>query len=170
MAILRRTPRAVYRVYSQDDYLAGADQLDSRDPSPVAGVSRERLLRRLAGAAVLTGAVGATAGVIVLAGIRERSTDRQVAVNRLPRSQAVPPPAASNSSIRADRPGAGPHDAAARRSAADRRKLIRRRRSPYAVPASLTRRKFASVRGSARNVLNETAGKPTAQSEFGFER
>ncbi len=74
MAILRRTPRAVYRVYSQDDYLAGSDQLNSWDPLPGAGVSRERMLRRLAGAAVLTGAVGAAAGVIVLAGIRGRST------------------------------------------------------------------------------------------------
>ena len=84
MTLLRRPPRAVYRVYSEDEYLVGADALADWNAPPVkpsvvaltpsvpavtpsptvsewsarpTGTSRERRLRRLAGAAALTGAV-----------------------------------------------------------------------------------------------------------------
>jgi hypothetical protein len=143
MTLLRRQPRAVYRVYSEDEYLAGADSLidweapvaaDREAPvmsaldvpaaadrgAPVAAAgweapvaadreapvasdgvapmaeptvhppspsaspqrcSRERRLRRLAGAAALTGAVGTVGGTIAVVGLRSHPAARRIAAN-----------------------------------------------------------------------------------------
>jgi hypothetical protein len=111
MTLLRRRPRAVYRVYSEDEYLAGADpfvdwdaaaELDRDVPTaePTAhrqkpnmrprGHSRERRLHRLAGAAALTGAVGAVGGVIAVAGLRSHPVTRQIAANISVAAPAAP--------------------------------------------------------------------------------
>lgn len=112
MTPLRRRSRAVYRVYSEDEYLAGADALPDWDapvaePSSLsagpgmpaaqprstmsgcsarpAGASRERRLRRLAGAAALTGAVGTVGGMVGLAGMRAHAGNRtEIAEHRAP--------------------------------------------------------------------------------------
>jgi hypothetical protein len=147
MAALRRTPRAVYRVYSQEEYLAGADVLTDWDAPPAQassaqGISRERRLRRLAGAAALTGAMGTVAGAIALASIRAGSADRNIATNDTPRERAELPreaPAGSAGAFRRAR--AGHQDqpprvgALARRSAAGDRSVIRR----HAVAANAAR-------------------------------
>jgi hypothetical protein len=101
MTRLRRRPRAVYRVYSEEEYLAGVDlagidpfaNWDAAPLEPVShptercaastGTSRERRLRRLAGAAALTGAVGTVGGTIALVGLRTHTVDRQVAASAL---------------------------------------------------------------------------------------
>jgi hypothetical protein len=117
MTLLQRRHRAVYRVYSEDEYLAGVDPFADWDAPTVeltevsppglremaspeltehlaghyappvlpaatvaAGVSRERTLRRLAGAAALTGAVGTVGVTVTLVGLRSHPGDRQVAV------------------------------------------------------------------------------------------
>jgi hypothetical protein len=84
----RRTSREVYRVYSEDAYLAGADELGEWHASHVAGVPRDGRLRRLGGAAALTGAVGAVGGVLVFAGVGARVPGRRVAVIRAPAARA----------------------------------------------------------------------------------
>ena len=124
--------RAVYRVYSEDEYLAGVDpfadwdapmveltevaapelrevaapeltemtvHIAGRSAPPVipaatvgAGIG-ERRLRRLAGAAALTGAVGTVGVTVGLVGLRSHPGDRQIAV------VAVSTPARSAPSI-----------------------------------------------------------------------
>jgi hypothetical protein len=92
MMLLRRHPRAVYRVFSEDEYLVGVDPFADAPPvepashwvgrcEPAAGISRERRLRRLAGAAALTGAVGTVGGTIALVGLRPHAVDRQIAAD-----------------------------------------------------------------------------------------
>ncbi len=95
VTLLQRRPREVYRVCSEDEYLAGIDPFADWDARPVeaasrlteqcapalaaAGISRERRLRRFAGAAALTGAVGTVGGTIALVGLRPHAVDRQIA-------------------------------------------------------------------------------------------
>ncbi len=81
MTLLARRARPVYRVYTEADYLqAGADPFADWPAAavaePAAGASRERRLRRLAGAAALTGAVGTVGGLLGSALVNGRSTDR----------------------------------------------------------------------------------------------
>jgi hypothetical protein len=64
MMLLRRAHREVYRVYGEEDFLAGADQ-EERFTAAASGAG-ERRLRRAAGAAMLVGAVSAVGGLIVL--------------------------------------------------------------------------------------------------------
>jgi hypothetical protein len=93
----RRRPRAAYRVYGEQEYLAGADALGDCDgPAPdeePGGGTAARFgqpaggprLQRLAGAAALTGAVGAVGGVVGLAGLRTHThaLDRREIAQRL---------------------------------------------------------------------------------------
>jgi hypothetical protein len=70
----RRRSRTVYRVYGEEEYLAGADALSPGGVAPPSRLSHESThghrLQRIAGAAALTGAVGAVGGVAGLAGMR----------------------------------------------------------------------------------------------------
>jgi hypothetical protein len=65
MTLLRRAPREVYRVYSEEEFFDGVahEQLFE----PILSAERgERRLRRLAGAAMLAGAVGTVGGAIAV--------------------------------------------------------------------------------------------------------
>ncbi len=84
MAILRRTSREVYRVYSEAEYLAGADEFGEWHTLRSRRAPHEHPLRRLGAAGALTAALGALGGLIVFAGIGVRSPNRRVAVNRTP--------------------------------------------------------------------------------------
>jgi hypothetical protein len=66
LVLPRRAPREVYRVYTEDEYLAGVDE---RLPD-IAGLpaDAQNRLRRIAGAALLMGACGAVGGVLALGG------------------------------------------------------------------------------------------------------
>jgi len=86
MTLLQRRHRAVYRVYSEDEYLAGADPFADWNAGPAAEPRRVHTepkhghsLQRVAGVVALTGAVG-TVGVTVGLGLRSHPRDRQIAV------------------------------------------------------------------------------------------
>jgi hypothetical protein len=101
----RRRPRAVYRVYSEEQYLAGADSfgdLEAVVAQPTSAVSessvwperssRERRLRRLAGAAALTGAVGTVLATIAVFGLRSHpAKPPDLAANLSGSARAKPP-------------------------------------------------------------------------------
>lgn len=192
MAVWRRRSRAVYRVYSEEAYFAGVDQLGDWQASPVKRGSRERSLRRLAGALTLTAAVGTVGGVFVRAGIGVRRPDRHIAANGTPRIRAALPVAARTrgaspgSRVRASRVGqtylAG--EVPTRSAAGDRLAVGMRPLSSSAAPVALPQRATARQLASA---ANSTDGGSTAatsvhlparaavavksiQSEFGFER
>jgi hypothetical protein len=172
MKRVRRRSRAVYRVYGEKEYLAGADALATQeDPSLAAEPVCGRGLRRVACATALTGTVGAVGGVVGLAGLRThvRALDRRVIAQRI-----VAP------SVRMAAPGG--HPSASRRVArgqSPRRDLSRRvhERRPLVMRASLgtASRAQAPVRTFARSSAAtqappEAEARPAAQSEFGFER
>jgi hypothetical protein len=69
MTLLRRAPREVYRVYSEAEFFDGAAGVEVFAPATATGAG-ERRLRRLAGAAMLAGAVGTMGGAVVLTGSR----------------------------------------------------------------------------------------------------
>ena len=83
MTRLRRRPRAVYRVYGEEEYLAGADALPAWDGPPSDESKHGRRLQRIAGAAALTGAVGTVGGVVGLAGLRAHAVDRRKIAERV---------------------------------------------------------------------------------------
>jgi hypothetical protein len=103
MTRLRRRPRAVYRVYDEDEYLAGADPLPTweeeaaavvaattQGKSPAGEPSHGRRLQRLAGAAALTGAVATVGGVEGLAGLRTHAAEpREIAQRVMPSARAA---------------------------------------------------------------------------------
>jgi hypothetical protein len=64
MTVLRRTPREVYRVYGEDEFLARV--ADHRDVEPAAPASAERLLHRVAGTTMLLAAAGMVGGLVAL--------------------------------------------------------------------------------------------------------
>jgi hypothetical protein len=69
VTLLRRAPREVYRIYSEEEFFDGASGMELFTPTNSSGRG-ERRLRRLAGVAMLAGAVGMTGGAVVLAGSR----------------------------------------------------------------------------------------------------
>lgn len=77
MTLLRRRPREVYRVFTEEEYLNGAElDLDlgtggerPATAEPARRSSNPPRLRRVAGAAMLVGAIGAVGGVVALNGV-----------------------------------------------------------------------------------------------------
>jgi hypothetical protein len=82
MTLLRRRPREVYRVYTEDEYLDGAGLELGAGPQvtavgewsvpvgPARKAGGERRLRRVAGVAMLAGAVGTVGGLVVMTSAR----------------------------------------------------------------------------------------------------
>jgi hypothetical protein len=66
LALPRRAPREVYRVYTEDEYLRGVDG-GLPDIAGLPANARNRL-RRIASAALLVGVCGAVGGVLALGG------------------------------------------------------------------------------------------------------
>jgi hypothetical protein len=186
MAVLRRAKREVYRVYSEEEFLSPTHTPTDWSVSPAEGAPRERPLRRLAGIAALTGAVGTVVGAIALAGVGSRSAGLRVTASAAPRPAAARPTSAPvagahrNRSPRAGR-GAHPHDVHGRaarsvsghrpagyRPARRRRdidSLARRTQLPSGTAVTAERESVASAQASAQ----ATARAPV-RSEFGFER
>jgi hypothetical protein len=102
MTRLRRRPRTVYRVYGEEEYLAGADALPLREDAPASREcpSREpapgRRLQRIAGAAALTGAVGTVGGVLARAELRAHEPAHMLDRRELARRIAPPARRASS--------------------------------------------------------------------------
>ncbi len=101
--LVRRRPRAVYRVYSEEEYLngAGVEYPNGAGVEPASAGEwpaaveparhgfGERRLRRVAGVTMLAGAVGAVGGVVVLNSHRAhdaagRGPGRLIAATRSP--------------------------------------------------------------------------------------
>ena len=192
MSVFRRTTRAVYRVYSEEAYLASADRLDEWPASPSRDCPGERRLRRLAGAAALTGAVGTVGGAIVIAGVGVRSADQRVAASGTPRTRAV-----LTHAWQTGRPGAIRRMPVNRRHGAHRVRRVtarstgarssdRRHRVPRsAVRSASSRLTSASARTAPADPVGKepaAVGRPSpgvsdqvreespTQNEFGFER
>jgi len=192
MTLMRRRPRAVYRVYTEEEYLAGVDALgDWQAPSP-GEATRGRRLHRLAGAAALSGAVGTVVGVVGFAVLRAHPVARRAMAAEL----AAPRPiATARTMISSSRP---PRGLRAADRAVRRRSDVRRRRSAEIArvsdiavsaetaaapaPAIETRSvpihtRFVSQAGAetpaasaARRAPVASQARRSVQGEFGFER
>jgi hypothetical protein len=142
MTRLRRRPRAVYRVYGEEEYLAGVDTLSAQEDLPLAGEpTHGRRLQRIAGAAALTGAVGTVGGVVGLAGLRMHTLDRREIAQRVAPST---PGAALRRHV-----SASTHVA---RDQSQHRSPSRRTHERGGVSAQLSLRTASPVRASARGL------------------
>jgi hypothetical protein len=194
MTLSKRRSRTVYKVYDEDEYLAGVDPSPDWAAPPRGEPTHGRHgLRRLAGAAALTGAVGTVGGLVGLAAVNGRSDGhREAAVGRAPSTR----PAPSHTS-------ASPARVTRRRSVhpPERRAVAARTRGPLPAKPPRVRRldttaradtsahlrdagpsRLASVTvamaamrsvppaSAAPRTSIEAEGGPRAQSEFGFER
>jgi hypothetical protein len=171
MARARGASQAAYRVYGEDEYLAGAGALAEWGTPPARGVLRERRLRRLAGAAALTGAVGTVGGAIAVASIGSRSEALHIPAVGAPPARAVLATAGSGgpARVRAAAPQrrprpARPSSAAARRSGASDRSAAHRR------AAASTPNRSASVRRQAlSSTLSASAESVGSRSPAGSD-
>ncbi len=183
IAILRRSSREVYRVYSEAEYLAGADDFGEWHKLHPSRVPQERPLRRLGAAGGLTAALGALGGVIVVAGVGVRSPNRRVAVDRTPvkggvlRRPVEVDGVAYDDRDRARHTGRMGHARAAERGGAGRsRPAARSASSQWAAgkapgaSAKPVRVMPAVAYDAARADPGEGAVRSPTQSEFGFER
>jgi hypothetical protein len=67
MRFPRRAPREVYRLYDEEEYLAGATwEPGVGQEAEAAQISTDSRLRRIVSAAILLGATGAVGGLVVL--------------------------------------------------------------------------------------------------------
>ena len=188
VTLLRRSPRAVYRVYSEEEYLAGVDPFADLGVSPVREARRGPRLQRIAGAAALTGAVGTVGGVIGLAGLHTHSGDRLETAEHVVPERVVPFVGASAPARRA--PTARARTRHVARPSPPRRGHAHSGLSQVAlVPAHRIQTRPAvqapartivasaprgapDARGEHRAEPARRAGRsgPRAQSELGFER
>jgi hypothetical protein len=191
MMRLRRRPRTVYRVYGEEEYLAGVDTLSAREDLPLAGEpTHGRRLQRIAGAAALTGAVGTVGGVVGLAGLRMHTLDRREIAQRVRspvRAVAVRGHTSTPAHMVRRRT---PHPIGARRIHARRGTAVRLSHDSALRPRSAARtivvsasrstpaRVVRAVPGISTGATSAAQGpspanpdvRPRAQSEFGFER
>jgi hypothetical protein len=154
MTLLQRTPREVYRVFDEDEFLVrGAPEHHSASP-PQLGAQRR--LRRIAGTTVLVAATGAVGGLLALAGMFSVSGNRRRAGAR--RFAAT----ASSGALRS----ASSHVAAAGAprgltvsggsryaGAGQRSKRVRVSRRPRVDVRSAVKRRVASVSSPRRRAL-----------------
>ncbi len=188
---LRRRPRAVYRVYGEEEYLAGVDTLPVREDLPLAEEpTHGRRLQRIAGAAALTGAVGTVGGVVGIAGLRMHAVDRrEIAQRVLSPVRAVPARGHASTPAHIMRRWTL-HPIRPRRMHARRRTAVRlphgsalrAETAARTIVISASRSTPARVARAAPSISTDTASavqgpspatpdaRPRAQSEFGFER
>ena len=187
MTLLRRAPREVYRVYTEDEFLADAS---CEELFPTSGrAAGSRRLSRLAGTTLLLAAAGAVGGLVVLTSAQSLSGGRR---------RERPRPAMTSGLLAAVRaqhlsaqrrrgaagvggPGRGsvsPH--IARRQSRASVVRVRKHRHDVAAPSELARVRtsppvpqspvveaVASV--GAQPTVAAAVDKP-GQAEFGFER
>jgi hypothetical protein len=168
-------------VYSEAEYLAGADASGEWHTSPPARAPHEHRLRRLGAAGVLTGALGALGGVVVFAGIGVRSPHRLLAVTGAPvkggvvlrEGEADGAPSRGDrvrrsARTRHTRRGGlrGVHPSARRRPALSARATVAMR-SLAARPVGATP---AVAYDATRSDPGDHAATAPTRSEFGFER
>lgn len=194
MTLLRRAPREVYRVYSEEEFLA--DPLCDERMGKLDAAAGARRLNRIAGATVLVAAAGAVGGLIAW------TITPSIAGNRRRERQRAQPAVVSIGRAPASRPRVWRAQEGADRSAhvrASEHTARRRDRSQSARPRAL-RHRITPIRGSALSsvsalshggapspenasvIAGSPADTPSAaaavavrpaapdQTEFGFER
>ncbi len=187
MVALRRTPRTVYRVYEEQEYLAGTDALSGWDISSPPRVSRELLFRRIAGVAALTGAVGTLGGLIVADVLPARQADLQIADHGVP-PRAARPVKGPSVSVRPGEALPSEHTgkerrvaAAGRRTSTDRVRAIREKASAEVMGVASVQPGIGPERAPARGLAPGAIGSgqdgraeatmtQATRNEFGFER
>jgi hypothetical protein len=183
VTLTRRRPREVYRVYSEEEYLAGVDPFAEWDAPRAQPVGGGRRLQRFAGAAALTGAVGTVGGVIGLAGLHAHAGARGELAERAVPSIRIAPPRTGVNSVhvtarqvaRRSRRRRGHGDVRPIEVAlvSVRRTRMRAASAPQPAPArvaSAPRDAPAPVASAAQAPSAQAEAGPRAQSEFGFER
>jgi len=177
----------MYRVYEEQEYLAGTDALSGWDISSPPRVSRELLFRRIAGVAALTGAFGTLGGLIVADVFTARQADPQIADHGVPPRAARPVMGASVSgrsgeALSLEHTGKERRVAVAgRRTSTDRVRAIREKAlaevmgvasvQPGIGPERPPAKGLApSAIGSGRDGRAEATMTQAARNEFGFER
>lgn len=166
MVAVRRTQRPVYRVCSEEEFFATPDALaDCLVPAPQSP-SLERRLRRWAGAAALTGAVGAVGGAIAVWAMRS-PTDRRITASDTPSARTVllaaPSPKAVSvvGGVRARRQGSSPS------ASAKTKRRMANHRSRVARHVLLA---MMSISASAQRPAANTISPPTRRLEHPLER
>ncbi len=187
MTLLQRTPREVYRVFDEDEFLMrGADQLCNAPATPI---TAERRLRRIAGTTVLLAAAGAVGGLLTVAGVFSVSGARRRTGVRLSASN-VPPPSSSSrvETVRghhlavseAHVRGRFRRVAASRRSRLDVRSVGKRRAVSGPIGGAARALAFVAARSTSVEAAPSAGDTPPAvngpqlqhsgRPEFGFER
>jgi hypothetical protein len=186
MTLLRRAPREVYRVYTEDEFLADAT-CEELFPTSGRAVSSRRL--RFAGTTLLLAAAGAVGGLVVLtsmqplSGGRRRERPRPVMTSGLLASVR-----AQHLNVRRQRGAAGvdgPGRGSVSRHIARRQSRAsvvraRKHRHDVAAPSELARVRTSApvTQRPAVEVVANVGAQPTVaaavgepgQAEFGFER
>ncbi|MGH2865236.1 MAG: hypothetical protein ACRDJX_08310 [Solirubrobacteraceae bacterium] len=159
MTLLRRKPREVYRVYSEDEFLADPlcdERMRSRD-----GASGGRRLKRVLGATLLFAALGAIAGLIAWTTALPAAGRRRERARTLAAVASIGPTRAPRPRVWRTRAPAAP----AGQAHLGRRSVKRHDR---AQPAGLRARRHAitSIRGGALR-LARAAGRLNAAAPYG---
>jgi hypothetical protein len=149
MTLLQRTPREVYRVFDEDQFLAPcAGQLGESPAMPLTAAGR---LRRIAGTTVLVAAAGAVGGLLAVAGLFSVSGARRRTGVRLSASN-VPSSSSQTETVRR-RHLTGPevsHDARVRGQS---KRVASSRRSRLAVRSVGERSALGGPRGGRARAL-----------------
>jgi len=192
VSLLRREPREVYRVYDEDEFLAGegGEGADHEETPPalrgelpreristaVASSGRATVVRRFAGPAMLVGAVAAVAGLVVSSNLpSRRAMGRRLDAGRGAAPAAVRPARSSRAQMRAAQisaarpPWSGEHvdrrEPSATRASARRRATPPRRASHAVLP-----RDEVTLYDVALQTSSSRGEEPQAVlGEFGFE-
>jgi hypothetical protein len=173
----RRRPREVYRVYTEDEYMNGAELgtaaagVGQSPPvvEPASKCAGERRLRRVAGMAMLAGAVGAVSGLVVMNDSRVHQGARRrqgslVTAKRSPRD-AISPAGAGSSAAQSWAIGAGRPEP---RPEATRSRVARAGRLDGGPDLSRSAHPFARLatraRGSVATVVDHVSRFPSVRA------
>jgi hypothetical protein len=158
VTLLRRRPREVYRVYSEEEYLndAGPDlaplgeELPPASVQPVSqGAGAHRRRHRVAGMAMLAGAVGIVGGVVVMNGLRTQRADSSG--QRSPLASARPRAVASSVLAGSDTGPSRPLAASSSELQRSRVARVGRDRDPSATHPKPQANLHAELRGRWRD-------------------
>jgi hypothetical protein len=158
MALPRRAPREVYKLFSESDFIAGAETGEVFAPDTTRGDSGRRV-RRIAGPATLVGVLAAVVAMLL--------THPPLA----PAPRPLIPRAGVGGDARIGQPGSqrvtlpapapvrerGPSFSARRRTVAAEK--------PLATSAAMSRQAGEGAPGRSQDALS-----PSENAEFGFER
>ncbi len=185
MTLLRRAPREVYRVYGEEEFLAGAGG-EERTQAPVPRPGEPRL-HRVAGMTMLLAATGAVGGLIAITNLSSvAGTGRRVRTGLLAATGSLVSSRSARAHVWRERAGAdGPLHQSVRAEPVDRARVARRAGARPRAVAVILRRPSAPIEAAppasvARLIARASAGpqqsqqsaepRRSGQSEFGFER